>query len=107
MTLIAGKQYHAGHYVSKYHSAKTKCFSEAKFVFGYENLNSEPIIFENFGYIDLRSLLLLTKLVRLEVKNMQKDKGSFNYLIIYNEIIIEIKLEQNTGKLNVKQKEDL
>ena len=82
ITLIAAKQYLLDvHYVSKYHSAKTKCFSEAKFVFSYENLNSEPIIFENFGYIDLRSLLLLTKLVRLEAKNTQKDKAAINYLM--------------------------
>ena len=47
--------------------------------FGYEKLKPEPIIFENFGYIDPRSLLLINKLIKLAAKNMNKNIADVNY----------------------------
>ena len=68
-----------GYYANKYYQEKLNYFQEAKFKFGYEKLKSEPIIIENFGYIDPRSLLLLNKLIVLAAKNMNKDKNDVNY----------------------------
>ena len=48
-----------GYYANKYYQDKLDYFQEAKFKFGYEKLKSEPIIFENFGYVDPRSLMII------------------------------------------------
>ena len=65
--------------MNKYYQEKLEYFQKAKFKFGYEKLKSEAIIFENFGYIDPRSLLLLNKLITLAAKNMNKNKADVNY----------------------------
>ena len=68
-----------GYYANKYYQAKLEYFHEAKFKFGYQKLKAEPIIFENFGYIDPRSLLLINKLIKLAAKNMNKKVADVNY----------------------------
>ena len=51
-----------------------------KFNYGYENLKPAPVIIENFGYMDPRSLSLINKLISLAVKNMNKIKADVNYI---------------------------
>ena len=68
-----------GYYANRYYQEKLDYFQQAKFEFGYEKLKAEPIIIENFGYIDPRSLLLLNKLIQLAAKNMNKDTADVNY----------------------------
>ena len=63
-----------------YYKYKLSHFNKAKFNFGYEKLKSTPIIFENFGYIDPRSLLLINKLVSLAAKNTHKQRSDVNYV---------------------------
>ena len=67
-----------GHYAGTYYRHKLNYFNKAKFNFGYEKLKSAPIIFENFGYVDPRSLSLLNKLISLASKNMHKRKSDIN-----------------------------
>ena len=61
-----------GYYAGQHYQQKVEYFDQAKFNFGYEMLQPAPIIIENFGYMDPRSLLLLNKLVTLAAKNMHK-----------------------------------
>ena len=73
------ESYTNGHYAALYYQQKLEYFQQAKFNFGYENLQSEPIILENFGYMDPRSLLLLNKLITLAAKNMHKPRADVDY----------------------------
>ena len=50
-----------------------------KFNFGYDQLQSAPIILENFGYMDPRSLLLINKLITLAAKNMHKIRADVDF----------------------------
>ena len=58
---------------------KKNDFHQAKFNYGYEHLKPAPIIFENFGYMDPRSLLLINKLITLAAKNMHKVRADVKY----------------------------
>ena len=69
-----------GYYANTYYQHKIQYFQKAKFNFGYEQLKSAPIIFENFGFIDPRSLLLINKLISLAAKNMNKVKSDIDYI---------------------------
>ena len=86
-----------GHYGSVYYQQKLDYFEQAKFNFGYENLKSEPMIFENFGYMDPRSLLLLNKLITLAAKNMHKLRADVDYTIKTKISTILAKAEARAG----------
>ena len=63
-----------------YYYHKLNYFQKAKFNYGYENLKSAPVIFENFGYVDPQSVLIINKLIKSAPKNMNKTLADVNYV---------------------------
>ena len=55
------------------------------------------MIFENFGYVDPRSLLLLNKLTTLAAKNMHKSRADVDYSIKTKLSTILAKSEAKAG----------
>ena len=64
-----------GYYARQYYDGKLKKFDKCDMARGYEDMQSAPIIFETFGYIDPRSRKFLDKVIKLAALNMNKDKG--------------------------------
>ena len=91
------ESYTNGHYADVYYQQKLDYFQKAKFKFGYETLKSAPIILENFGYMDPRSLLLLNKLITLAAKNMHKTRSDVDYDIKAKISTILAKSEARAG----------
>ena len=89
--------YTNGHYAASYYQQKLDYFQEAKFNFGYQNLKSEPIILENFGFMDPPSLLLLNKLITLAAKNMYTLRADVDYEIKTKISTILAKSETRAG----------
>ena len=86
-----------GHYAGVYYQQKLEYFEQAKINFGYEKLKSAPIIFENFGFMDPRSLLLLNKLITLAAKNMHKLRADVDFTIKTRLSTILAKSEARAG----------
>ena len=86
-----------GYYAGQYHQEKVEYFHQAKFNFGYETLQPAPIIIENFGYTDPRSLLILNKLITLAAKNMHKMRNDVDYTIKTKISTILAKSEARAG----------
>ena len=64
-------------------------------LFEFDYLKSAPVVLENFGYMDPRSLLLINKLITcsLAAKNMNKVKGDVNYVFKTPSSVIMAKSE--------------
>ena len=90
------QSYTNGYYAGTYDQQKQQYFQQAKFNFRYENLKSAPIIFENFAYINPRSLLL-NKLITLAAKNMHKSRADVDCAFKTKISTILVKSEARAG----------